>query len=83
MLNNEEEEHALERLAEVEDEIRQVEKELQDLRSQWELEKSGLGDVQKMRELRITNGTSGATYSPDAILTRQEIAVFAVRAFLL
>jgi hypothetical protein len=39
--------------------------------------------VQKMRELRITNGTSGATYSPDNILTRQEIAVFVVRAFLL
>jgi len=39
--------------------------------------------VQKMRELRITNGTSGSTYSPDSILTRQEIAVFAVRAFLL
>jgi hypothetical protein len=39
--------------------------------------------VQKMRELRITNGTSGSTYSPDQILTRQEIATFAVRAFLL
>jgi len=39
--------------------------------------------IQKMRELRITNGTSGATYSPDLILTRQEIATFVVRAFLL
>ena len=28
----------------------QLEKELQDLRGQWELEKSGLGDVQKVRE---------------------------------
>src|ERR671927_377865 len=43
MLKSEEEEHALERLARVEEEIRQVEKELQDLRRQWELEKSGLG----------------------------------------
>jgi ATP-dependent Clp protease ATP-binding subunit ClpB len=50
MLQKEEEEHALERLAEVEDEIGQVEKQLQDLRRQWEMEKSGLGDVQKVRE---------------------------------
>jgi hypothetical protein len=39
--------------------------------------------IQKMRELRITNGTSGTTYSPDNILTRQEIATFVVRAFLM
>jgi ATP-dependent Clp protease ATP-binding subunit ClpB len=50
MLRDEEEEHARERLLEVEAEISQVEKELQDLRRQWEMEKSGLGDVQKVRE---------------------------------
>jgi len=50
MLQKEEEEHALDRLAEVESEIEQVEKQLQDLRRQWEMEKSGLGDVQKVRE---------------------------------
>ena len=50
MLGHEEEEHALERLAEVQDEIRGVEKQLQDLRRQWEMEKSGLGDIQKVRE---------------------------------
>jgi ATP-dependent Clp protease ATP-binding subunit ClpB len=50
MLGLEEEEHALERLAEVQAEIRQVEKQLQDLRRQWEMEKSGLGDIQKVRE---------------------------------
>jgi ATP-dependent Clp protease ATP-binding subunit ClpB len=50
MLKNEEEEHAVERLAEVEEDIADVEKELQDLRRQWELEKSGLGDIQKVRE---------------------------------
>ncbi len=50
MLEAEEEEHALERLAEVQFEIEQVEKQLQDLRGQWEMEKSGLGDIQKVRE---------------------------------
>ncbi|OJW19524.1 MAG: ATP-dependent chaperone ClpB [Planctomycetales bacterium 71-10] len=50
MLQKEEESHALERLAEVEADIEQVEKQLQDLRRQWEMEKSGLGDVQKVRE---------------------------------
>ena len=50
MLGHEEEDHALDRLAEVQTEIRQVEKQLQDLRRQWEMEKSGLGDVQKVRE---------------------------------
>jgi ATP-dependent Clp protease ATP-binding subunit ClpB len=54
MLRKEEEQHALERLAEIESEISQVEKQLQDLRRQWELEKSGLGDVQKLRE-RLAN----------------------------
>jgi ATP-dependent Clp protease ATP-binding subunit ClpB len=50
MLKNEEEEHARERLAEVESEIVKLRKEEQDLRAQWDLEKSGLGDLQKMRE---------------------------------
>jgi ATP-dependent Clp protease ATP-binding subunit ClpB len=50
MLRAEEEEHALERLHEVQLEIQEVEKELQDLRRQWEIEKSGLGDIQKVRE---------------------------------
>jgi hypothetical protein len=39
--------------------------------------------IQKMRELRITNGTGGVTYSPGSNLTRKEIAVFIVRAFFL
>jgi ATP-dependent Clp protease ATP-binding subunit ClpB len=50
MLRGEEEEHALERLHDVQAEIQDVEKELQDLRRQWEIEKSGLGDIQKVRE---------------------------------
>src|SRR6185369_4435562 len=39
--------------------------------------------IQKMRELRITNGTSGSTFSPAAPLTRKEIATFIIRAFFL
>jgi ATP-dependent Clp protease ATP-binding subunit ClpB len=50
MLRGEEEEHARERHAEVQEEIAQLEKQLQDLRRQWEMEKSGLGDIQKVRE---------------------------------
>jgi len=50
MLAGESEEHARDRLAEVEEEIAGLEKELQDLRGQWEFEKSGLGDVHKVRE---------------------------------
>ncbi|MEW4568444.1 ATP-dependent chaperone ClpB [Tautonia sp. JC769] len=50
MLQGEHEEHAQERLAEIEDQIADIEKQLQDLRRQWELEKSGLGDIHGMRE---------------------------------
>ena len=50
MLRAETEEHAVDRLAEVEAEIGDLQKQEQDLRRQWELEKSGLGDVQAMRE---------------------------------
>jgi ATP-dependent Clp protease ATP-binding subunit ClpB len=50
MLETETEAHARERLAEVEGKIAEDEKKLQDLRRQWEMEKSGLGDVQQMRE---------------------------------
>ncbi len=50
MLRSEEEEHAQDRLFEVQAEIATVQKELQDLRRQWEIEKSGLVDVQKVRE---------------------------------
>jgi ATP-dependent Clp protease ATP-binding subunit ClpB len=50
MLKNETEEHALDRLAEVETEIHKIEKELQDLRSQWEIEKLGQRNVSSLRE---------------------------------
>jgi ATP-dependent Clp protease ATP-binding subunit ClpB len=50
MLKNETEEHALDRLAEVETEIHRIEKELQDLRSQWEIEKLGQRNVSTLRQ---------------------------------
>ncbi|MDX2037314.1 MAG: ATP-dependent chaperone ClpB [Isosphaeraceae bacterium] len=50
MLAREDEEHARERHAEVEAQISELEKELRDLRSQWEIEKSGVGDIHKVRE---------------------------------
>ena len=50
MLKSETEEHALDRLAEVEDEIQKIEKELQDLRSQWEIEKLGQRNVSTLRQ---------------------------------
>jgi hypothetical protein len=39
--------------------------------------------IQKMRELRITSGTSPTTFSPGNNVTRKEIATFVVRAFFL
>ena len=49
MLAAEQEEHARERLAEVEEEISKLEKENQDLTRQWELEKSGMGNIQDLQ----------------------------------
>ncbi len=49
-LAQETEEHAKQRLAEIEQELDQQRKRLQELRQQWELEKHGLGDVQKLHE---------------------------------
>ncbi|HEY2155598.1 MAG TPA: Clp protease N-terminal domain-containing protein [Isosphaeraceae bacterium] len=50
MLSEETEEHAVERLAEVEAEISVLTKQKLDLRSQWEMEKSGLMGAQAIRE---------------------------------
>ena len=50
MLSEETEEHAVERLAEVEAEISTLTKQKLDLRSQWEMEKSGLVGAQAIRE---------------------------------
>jgi len=37
--------------------------------------------IQKMREMRITNGTGVTSYSPDAFLTRGQMATFIICAF--
>jgi hypothetical protein len=39
--------------------------------------------IQKMRELRITNGTGASTFDPEGTLTRAQIATFLVRAFFI
>jgi len=49
-LADETEEHAQQRLAEIEEEIGELRKKLADLQEQWELEKAGLGDVQQIRK---------------------------------
>ena len=49
-LADETEEHAKERRADIQEEMAELRKKLADLRQQWELEKSGLGDVQQIRQ---------------------------------
>jgi ATP-dependent Clp protease ATP-binding subunit ClpB len=49
-LADETEEHAKQRRVEVQEEMAELRKKLADLRQQWELEKSGLGDVQQIRQ---------------------------------
>jgi ATP-dependent Clp protease ATP-binding subunit ClpB len=49
-LAEETEEHAKQRRTEVQEEMAELRKKLADLRQQWELEKSGLGDVQQIRK---------------------------------
>ncbi len=63
-LAEETEEHAVERRAELQEEIQNLRKQLASLREQWEAEKLGLGDVQNVRkrleavELEITQLTT-------------------------
>ena len=49
-LADETEEHAQQRLVEVNEEMGQLKRELADLREQWESEKLGVGDVHQIRE---------------------------------
>ncbi|MCE5268436.1 MAG: ATP-dependent Clp protease ATP-binding subunit, partial [Planctomycetaceae bacterium] len=49
-LADETEEHAKERRADIQEEMAELRKKLADLRQQWELEKSGLGGVQQIRQ---------------------------------
>ena len=50
MLVNEDETHARERLAKVQEELDELKKQDQDLTSQWRHERSGAGDVQQLRK---------------------------------
>jgi ATP-dependent Clp protease ATP-binding subunit ClpB len=70
MLATEQEEHALERLAEVEEEIAKLEKENQDLTRQWELEKSGLGNLQDL-QARLTEVNERLRHIGDEIRAEQ------------
>jgi ATP-dependent Clp protease ATP-binding subunit ClpB len=49
-LADETEEHARERLAEIEEEMHELKAKLADLREQWEAEKLGVGNVQDLRQ---------------------------------
>ena len=49
-LAGETEEHAARQLAEVNEDMAEIKKQLADLREQWESEKLGVGDVQQVRE---------------------------------
>jgi ATP-dependent Clp protease ATP-binding subunit ClpB len=49
-LAEETEEHAQQRLADINDEMRQLKRKLADLREQWESEKLGVGDVAQVRQ---------------------------------
>jgi ATP-dependent Clp protease ATP-binding subunit ClpB len=49
-LAEETEEHAVERRADIQEEMVQLRRKLADLRAQWELEKSGMGDVQQIQK---------------------------------
>jgi ATP-dependent Clp protease ATP-binding subunit ClpB len=49
-LADETEEHAVEHRKEIQDEMGELRRKLADLRAQWELEKSGMGDVQQIRK---------------------------------
>ncbi|MDC0936708.1 ATP-dependent chaperone ClpB [Pirellulales bacterium] len=49
-LSEETEEHAKQRLVDIETEMTELKRELADLREQWESEKLGMGDVHQIRE---------------------------------
>ena len=70
MLATEKEEHALERLAEVEEEIAGLEKENQDLTRQWELEKSGMGNLSDL-QARLTDVNERLRHIGDEIRAKQ------------
>jgi len=77
-LADETEQHAQERRAEVQEEMAELRKKLADLRQQWELEKSGLGDVQQIRK-RLMDIELQYNQSAAAIKEKQSTGVVVPR----
>ncbi len=73
-LADETEEHAKQRRVEVQEEMADLRKKLADLRQQWELEKSGLGDVQQIRQ-RLMDAELQANQFAAAIKEKQSRAM--------
>ena len=73
-LADETEEHAQQRRMEVQEEIEELRKKLADLREQWELEKSGLGDVQQIRQ-RLMDAELQSNQLATAIKEKQSSGV--------
>jgi ATP-dependent Clp protease ATP-binding subunit ClpB len=69
-LADEVEAHAQQRRLEVQEEMAELRKKLADLRQQWELEKSGLGDVQQIRQ-RLMDVERDSTQMAAAIKEKQ------------
>ena len=69
-LADETEEHAQQRLAEVNDDMQQLRRELVNLREQWESEKLGVGDVHQVRE-RLQDATLCAEQLTASIQEKQ------------
>ena len=79
-LADETEEHAKQRRTEVQEEMAELRKKLADLRKQWELEKSGLGDVQQIRQTPDGRRACSATSFAAAIKEKQSAGVLVPEA---
>ncbi|MEX0867293.1 MAG: ATP-dependent chaperone ClpB [Pirellulales bacterium] len=73
-LKEETEEHAQERLSEIEEEMERLRHELASLREQWEAEKLGLGDTQKLRQ-RLAEAQLAYEHQDNAIKEQQGAGV--------
>jgi ATP-dependent Clp protease ATP-binding subunit ClpB len=73
-LAEETEEHAVVRRKEIQDEMGELKRKLADLRAQWELEKSGLGDVQQIRK-RLVEAETQYNQMAAAIKEKQSSGV--------
>ncbi len=74
-LAEETEEHAQQRRAEIQQEMEQLRVKLADLRKQWEAEKSGIGDVQQLRQ-RLVEADNQYAQLEASIKERQAAGMF-------